>query len=59
MKNSGTVTSAWLTICKQRALHARSWFSAKIPSVMKPICATDEKPTTRRAFVVENAITEP
>ena len=41
MKNSGATTSPWLTICSS-APCAPCGFSAKIPSVMKPSCATEE-----------------
>ena len=58
MKNSGTVTSPWLTICSSAPCTPCS-FRAKIPSVMKPIWATEEKPSTSRVFVELNAITEP
>ncbi len=58
MKNSGTVTRPWLTICSS-APCTPSWLRAKIPSVMKPIWATEENATTRRASGVVNAIAEP
>ena len=41
MKNSGTVTSAWLAIWIS-APWAPCGVSEKIPSTMKPSCATDE-----------------
>ena len=41
MKNSGAVTSPWLTICSS-APCAPWGCSEKIPSVMKPSCATLE-----------------
>ena len=41
MNSSGATTSPWLTICSS-APWAPCGFSAKIPSVMKPSCATEE-----------------
>ena len=58
MKNSGATTRPWLTICSS-APWAPWGFSAKIPSVMKPSCATEEKPAIRRTSVCVKAITEP
>ena len=50
MNNSGATTSPWLTICSS-APWAPWGFSAKIPSVMNPSCATEEYPAIRRASV--------
>ena len=58
MRNTGATTSPWLTICST-APSAPSGRSEKIPSVMKPSCATDENPAIRRTLVCVNAITEP
>ena len=41
MNSIAATTSPWLNICSS-APCAPCGFSAKIPSVMKPICATEE-----------------
>ncbi len=58
MNSAGATTSPWLNICSS-APCAPCGFSAKIPSRMKPSCATDEYPRIRRAFVWLNACSEP
>ena len=58
MKSSGATTSPWLIICSS-APCAPCGSSAKMPSVMKPSCATEEYPTIRRASVCVNATTDP
>ena len=57
-KNAGTTTSPWLTAWRIAPCVDVSR-SAKIPSTMNPSWATDEYPSTSRAFVTENAITDP
>jgi hypothetical protein len=42
MKNSAATTSPWLSICSSAPCAPAASPSAKIPSVMKPSCATDE-----------------
>ena len=58
MRISGTTTSPWLTICSTAPCAPRP-LRAKIPSVMKPSCATEEYPAIRRTLVWVKAITEP
>ena len=59
MKNSGTTTSPCWSICSSAPCAPAASPSAKIPSVMKPSCATDEYPRISRAFVCVNACAEP
>ena len=58
MNSSGATTIAWLTICSS-APWAPCEFSAKIPSVMKPSCATEEYPAISRTSVCVKACIEP
>ena len=55
---SGATTIAWLTICRIEP-SAPSGRRAKMPTVMKPSWATEEKPAISRTSSWVKAITEP